>query len=174
MSWGKALISHVKEKGYVEHNGVFYPPNSPQAELLHKNQTIGPKKKSKRSKAFKTGWVDDSRNIKNKEKQTDVFIQLIKQELQLEVWPEFYFSTQRLYRVDYAIPISQDEKHLKIAIEVDGGIYAKGNSGHSSGTGIKRDMDKNNLLVASGWRLIRVTPSELITLDTINAIKNLL
>ncbi|MBB2951968.1 hypothetical protein [Sphingobacterium sp. JUb56] len=159
--WGTALIKDVKSRGYVEVNGVLYPPNSEQALSI-------PVKAKKRSKTIKTGWIDDSRNIKNKEKYKDPFIQLVKQELGIEVWPEFYFSTERLFRIDYAIP------EYKIAIEQEGGIYMKGNSGHSSGTGIARDMEKNNLLVEKGWRLIRRQPSEMLTMATLDIIKKAL
>lgn len=159
--WGTALIKEVKSRGYVEVNGVLYPPNSEHALAI-------PVKAKKRSKAIKTGWIDDSRNLKNKEKYKDPFIQLVKQELGIEVWPEFFFSTERLFRIDYAIP------EFMIAIEQEGGIWMKGNSGHSSGTGIARDMEKNNLLIEKGWRLIRRQPSEMLTIGTLKIIKNIL
>lgn len=159
--WGTALIKDVRSRGYVEVNGVLYPPNSEQALSI-------PVKAKKRSKTIKTGWIDDSRNIKNKEKYKDPFIQLVKQELGIEVWPEFYFCTERLFRIDYAIP------EYKIAIEQEGGIWMKGNSGHSSGTGIARDMEKNNLLVEQGWRLIRRQPAEMLTTETLEIIKKAL
>lgn len=38
---------------------------------------------------------------------------LIEKEFGLTVWPEFYFSTERLYRIDYAIPVDQNGKELK-------------------------------------------------------------
>lgn len=50
----------------------------------------------------------------------------------------------------------------------------KGNSGHSSGTGIARDMEKNNLLVSKGWRLIRRQPCEMLTIETLLFVKELL
>ncbi|MNL23693.1 hypothetical protein D3C87_1450930 [compost metagenome] len=50
----------------------------------------------------------------------------------------------------------------------------KGNSGHSSGTGIARDMEKNNLLVEKGWRLIRRQPNEMLTISTLDIIKKAL
>jgi len=159
--WGTALIKDVRSRGYVEVKGVLYPPNSEQALSM-------PAKRKKRSKRIKTGWIDDSRNIKNKDKYKDPFIQLVEQELGIEVWPEFYFSTDRLFRIDYAIP------EYKIAIEQEGGIWMKGNSGHSSGTGIARDMEKNNLLVEQGWRLIRRQPSEMLTMKTMDIIKSIL
>jgi len=159
--WGTALIKEVKSRGYVEVNGVLYPPNSVQALSM-------PVKPKKRTKTLKTGGVDDTRNIKNKEKYNDPFIQFIKQELGIALWPEFYFCTDRQFRIDYAIP------EFKIAIEQEGGIFMKGNSGHSSGTGIARDMEKNNLLVSKGWRLIRRQPNEMLTMETLSILKNIL
>ncbi|QTE37497.1 hypothetical protein J3L18_00065 [Mucilaginibacter gossypii] len=165
----KAIIDDCRKRGYVEHQGVLYPPG--QAATLSILETT--QKRKPRTTHTKTGWIDDTRNIANKEKQTDVFIKLIKQELNLDVWPEFYFSTEREYRFDYAVPIMSNSTHLKIAIEVNGGIWAKGNSGHSSGTGIKRDMEKSNLAQANGWKLISVEPNELTTLKTLDLIKKL-
>lgn len=158
--WGTALIRDVKSRGYVEINGVLYPPNSSQALSI-------PVKPNKRTKTLKTGDIGDARNIKNKEKYNDPFIQFVKQELGIEIWPEFYFCTERQFRIDYAIP------QYKIAIEQEGGIYMKGNSGHSSGIGIARDMEKNNLLVSKGWKLIRRQPSEMLTIETIRLIKSM-
>lgn len=173
-NWGKEIVKSVKVKGYVEVNGVLYPPNSPQAIRLSQSDISCPKRKKKRLKLIKTGWTDDSRNIKNKEGQKDPFIMLIKKEFGLEVWPEFFFSTERLYRLDYAIPVNQHGIELKIAIEVQGGIWAKGNSGHSSGTGIARDMEKANLLQSLGWRLIQVTPSQLMTNYTLELVNRMI
>lgn len=158
--WGTALVKDVRSRGYVEVGGVLYPPNSPEA------LSVVPKPK-KRCKVIKTADMYDTRNIRNKEKYNDPFIQFIKQELGIELWPEFYFCTERQFRIDYAIP------GHKIAIEQEGGIFMKGNSGHSSGVGIARDMEKNNLLVSKGWRLIRRQPSEMMTMDTVRMIRRL-
>ncbi|WP_345213819.1 hypothetical protein [Mucilaginibacter gynuensis] len=179
----KAIYQDCKKRGYVEKDNVLYPPGHPEIPALAK-----PEGRSG-TKHVKTGWVDDTRNIANKEKQKDIFITLVKQLLGLEVWPEFYFSTERGYRFDYAIPVCKENLltgvkssnsttlinpnsvQLKIAIEVEGGIWAKGNSGHSSGTGIKRDMDKSSLANVNGWTLIRRVPDELCTMETIELIK---
>lgn len=173
-NWGALIIKEVKAKGYIEVNGMFYPPNSPQALKYLQSDAHLAKKKNKRLKVLKTAWIDDSRNIKNKEKYKDPFILLVKQQLDIEVWPEFYFSTDRLYRIDYAIPILEDGTIVKLAIEQEGGIWAKGNSGHSSGTGIQRDMDKNNLMQTLGWKLIRRTPTEMLTIETLELIKKMI
>ena len=158
--WGTALLKDLKSRGYVDINGVLFPPSSKEAKSIIS-------KPKKRTKTLKTGNVDDTRNIKNKSKYNDPFIQFVKQELGVELWPEFYFCTQRQFRIDYAIP------QYKIAIEQEGGIFMKGYSGHSSGTGIARDMEKNNLLVSKGWKLIRRQPNEMLTIETINLIKSM-
>lgn len=170
-NWGTAFVKNLKSKGWVEVSGLLLPQNKLTEEQSNALATSSVKNKQSRSKSLKTGWIDDSRNLKNKEKQTDPFILLVKQELGLEVWPEFYFSTERLFRIDYAIPVDQNGKELKIAIEQEGGIWMKGNSGHSSGKGIKRDMEKNNLLQSLGWRLIRRQPSEMMSLETLNLLR---
>jgi hypothetical protein len=169
MKNGKAIIDHVKKSGYVFNNAdhTYYPPE--QAAALN----IKPVIRKTRITHVKTGWIDDTRNLANKAKQTDMFIKLVEQELDLEVWPEFYFSTEKRYRLDYAIPITPNSGELKIGIEVNGGIWKKGASGHSSGTGIRRDMDKSNLLTSLGWRLISVEPDELLSLSILEAIKKL-
>lgn len=166
----KEIIKDVVQRGYVLINDTYYPPNSQQALKFALEMRSKPKSKTKVLKSIKTGWIDDSRNLKNKT-QLDMFTRLIKIELGLDVWPEFYFDTERLYRFDYAIPVLCDFTELKLAIEVQGGIWAKGNSGHSSGKGIQRDMDKSTLANLNGWTLIQVTPGQLMTKDTIDMIK---
>lgn len=100
-----------------------------------------------------------------------MFAMLVKIELGLEVWPEFFFSIESLYRFDNAIPVAMDGKVLKIAIKQEVSIHMKGKSWHSSGTGIQRFMDKNNLALANGWVINRRTPADLCTSETINLIK---
>lgn len=159
--WGTTLIKDLKSRGYVEVNGVLFPPSSKEAKPIQV-------KSKKRTQMLKTGDVDDTRNIKNKSKYNDPFIQFVKQELGIELWPEFYFCTERLFKIDYAIP------QFKIAIEQEGGIFMRGNSGHSSGTGIARDMEKNNLLVSNGWKLIRRQPAEMLSMSTLELIRCLI
>jgi hypothetical protein len=146
----KSVYKDCLERGYVLIGDQLLPPAVAAARGLDK-----PKKKTRTKFVNKTGWIDDDRNIKNKAATADMFMRLVKIELDVDVWPEFYFSTERAYRFDYAIP------EYKIAIEQEGGIWAKGNSGHSSGTGIQRDMNKNNLALSQGWVIIRRTPAEI-------------
>jgi very-short-patch-repair endonuclease len=45
----------------------------------------------------------------------------------------------------------------RIAIEIQGGTWAKGKMGHNSGVGIRRDCIKSNMLQLNGWRILKVT-----------------
>lgn len=64
---------------------------------------------------------------------------------------EYQFHKVRKFRFDFA--------HLrsKVYIEIDGGTWIKGPSGHASGKGITRDCTKQNLAVINGWRPFRLT-----------------
>jgi hypothetical protein len=163
----KKLYKSLIDKGYQEINNVLYRPD--QVQQMINNGTYTPKKKKRACNRLKTGWIDDSLNIKNKAGQIDQFISLCKQVYHIDVWPEFYFTIDKQYRFDYAIPI-HNGNDTRLAIEVEGGIYMRGASAHSSGTGIARDMDKSTHAAANGWRIIRVQPSQLLTTDTINKI----
>ena len=68
---------------------------------------------------------------------------------------EYKFSKDRKFRFDWAWP------EIKLAVEIEGGIWLGKNGAHSSGKGILRDMEKNNLAVLEGWRILRVTPQQL-------------
>jgi hypothetical protein len=160
----QAVYKGCLDRGYVSDGDKLYPPNHPEAIRILKSKPV----KQSLATINKTGRIDDDRNIKNKDAAADMFMRLVKIELGLDVWPEFYFSTERAYRFDYAIP------EYKIAIEQEGGIHMKGNSGHSSGTGIQRDMDKNNLALSQGWVIIRRTPDQICTTETIELIKSVI
>jgi len=166
----KAIIKDIRERGYVEIDGNFYPPNHPAALRI----TEARLKRKPRTTHVKTGWIDDTRNIKNKQANKDMFMMLIEKELQVEVWPEFFFSTERLFRFDYCIPVLKDGTIIKLGIEQNGGIWSRGNSGHSSGTGIQRDMDKNALAVSLGWVMVSRSPDQMLTTETIELIKSVI
>lgn len=61
--------------------------------------------------------------------------------------PEYRFHPTRLWRIDFAWP------DLKLAVEIEGGIWTQGR--HTRGSGVRGDMDKYNALAAMGWRLLR-------------------
>jgi len=76
--------------------------------------------------------------------------------------PEFRFHPVRKFRWDWAWP------EVRLALEVEGGVWSGG--AHGRGTGIVRDMEKSTLAAEEGWRIIRVTPSNLATEATMDSI----
>lgn len=69
--------------------------------------------------------------------------------------PEHRFAAPRKWRFDFAWP-----QH-RIALEVEGGVFIQGR--HSRGAGMVKDMEKYNAAAVAGWRVLRVTPSQLLT-----------
>lgn len=172
-SEGKAIVDNVKKRGYILINDMYHPPNSREAIEFLSRTSSNIRNNKKRSNVLKTGWIDDERNVKNKMTHSDMFDMLVKVETGLEVWNEFYFSTERAYRIDKAFPVYTDGRPLKIAVEINGGIWME-KSGHNTGTGIKRDQDKANLLLELGWRLISVDSVKTNPGKTIELIKKLM
>lgn len=64
---------------------------------------------------------------------------------------EFVFNEKRKWRFDYLFPVE------RVAVEYEGGIFDKGKGGHSSITGIMRDIEKYNEATLAGYTVIRVT-----------------
>lgn len=62
---------------------------------------------------------------------------------------EYRFHPDRKFRADFAYPAD------RLLIEVEGGIHRRG--GHSSPAGITRDVEKYNLAMLSGYRVLRCT-----------------
>lgn len=96
----------------------------------------------------------------------DLFPEFVRRETGATVTPEHRFHPARKWRIDYAII------DHKIAIEQEGGAYTQGR--HTRGAGFIADMEKYNELTRLGWKLIRVTPQQLMTVNTINIIKDLI
>ena len=90
---------------------------------------------------------------------------------------EFRFWEGRKFAFDYAWP-----EH-KIAMEVEGGLFGNGKNcrlckrpqamGHTSVTGILRDIEKYNHAAVLGWRIVRVTPDKLTALSTIELLNTI-
>jgi hypothetical protein len=76
---------------------------------------------------------------------------------------ELKFHPERRWRFDYAWPA------LKIALEVEGGIWSGGR--HTSPQGFVKDMAKYNAAACLGWRVLRVAPKDLLTLATAKMVK---
>lgn len=65
----------------------------------------------------------------------------------INIIKEYKFLPNRKYRFDYAIP------ELKIAIEIEGGLYVYGR--HNRPKGYINDLEKYNLATLNGWRMLR-------------------
>ena len=63
----------------------------------------------------------------------------------------FALPLRRRWRFDFCWPA-----HM-LAVEVEGGLWSRGDSGHKHPLGIERDIHKYNTAVQIGWRVIRVT-----------------
>ena len=66
---------------------------------------------------------------------------------------EYKFDKDRKWRADYAWP------NIKLAVELEGGIYTKGR--HVRGKGYENDLEKYNSMIINGWVLLRYTPSKI-------------
>jgi len=74
----------------------------------------------------------------------------------------------RQFRLDIAFP------DYKLGIEVQGGVYKNYRNGHTSISGILRDMEKNNLGILAGWRVFIITPEEVCMMHTVKALKTMI
>lgn len=122
------------------------------------------KNKKSKSKPKNVHWEKpkaDSKSGKARPK-IDIFCFAVKKQFGVEIVPEFRFHPVRKWRFDYAIP------ELKLAIEVEGGIWTQGR--HTRGKGFLGDMEKYNQAAADGWTLYRTTPKDLMTAQTFDAI----
>lgn len=70
---------------------------------------------------------------------------------------EFEFSTDRLWRFDFAWP------DRKIAIEIEGGISDRRRGRHIRAIGYQEDLDKYNAAAAAGWRVFRFSTRDVQT-----------
>ena len=76
---------------------------------------------------------------------------------------EYRWHPTRKFRADYAWP----EQNL--ILEVEGGIWNSGK--HGRGSGIVKDIEKQNEASAHGWMVLRVQPQDLLKLTTIELIR---
>jgi len=96
-----------------------------------------------------------------------LFIALVKRAGLPEPRREYYFARpQRRWRFDYAWP------DQKLALEVEGGAWTNGR--HTRGAGFLADIAKYNDATLRGWRLLRVSPSQLIDLQTMTMLERAL
>ena len=77
--------------------------------------------------------------------------------------PEYPFAAhiKRKFRFDFAwLP-------QKVAVELEGGLYSRG--AHARPVGIERDIEKGNLAVLLGWRVLRFS-TKMLTNDPARSI----
>lgn len=82
---------------------------------------------------------------------------------------EFRFCEARRWRGDFVWVIG----NKKVMLEVEGGTFMK-NSGHASGTGIQRDIEKGNEAALLGYTVIRATKLHIINGQMLEWIKRAL
>lgn len=92
-----------------------------------------------------------------------VFLSLLQSEKIPAPVMEYRFHPNRKWEFDYAWP------EYKVFLEVEGGVWTKGR--HTSGSGFMGDMEKYNAAACLGWRLIRVVPTDLIKIKTVDLIR---
>ena len=92
--------------------------------------------------------------IKKPKPDYPLFRILIKKTLGKKADEEFRFHPVRRWKFDFAVP------EFMVAIEIEGGIFAKTRLGHSSGKGIKQDMEKYNMAQLMGWKVLRYMPEQ--------------
>lgn len=59
----------------------------------------------------------------------------------------------------------------KVCIEVQGGIWAQGKTGHSSGAGINKDHEKYNFAQAMGYKVFQITSDTIRDMSAIEFIQ---
>ena len=94
---------------------------------------------------------------------SDEFKKAVKAMFGYDLEEEYKFHPARRWRFDYAIV------ELKIAIEVEGGVWTRGR--HINPTGFLKDMEKYNTATSLGWKLLRVTPDDLLSRKTLEMIR---
>lgn len=87
--------------------------------------------------------------------EQSLFVLLKDQGLLKGATREFRFHPKRRWLFDFAWP------ELKVAVEVQGGIWLTGRSGHASGAGRARDAEKLNEATVHGWSLLEVTSNQI-------------
>lgn len=119
-------------------------------------------------------WYKPSRKVKSyvaakvaaakQHDESDLFTVYVKQELGADMVKEYMFHPTRKWRFDYAIPA------LKIAVECDGGVWTGGR--HIRPQGYIKDMEKFNAAAELGWVVLKFTPQQLVTHQTIETLRS--
>lgn len=79
--------------------------------------------------------------------------------------PEYRFDPERKWRFDWAWNLNPWNK---IAIEVQGGIWTQGR--HVRPAAMLKEFEKLNRAATLGWRILFVTPNQLLTKATVDLV----
>lgn len=93
----------------------------------------------------------------------------------IDLVPEHYFHPERRWRFDFVVKskaLHSKDNDVKVAIEVDGGLFSGGR--HSRGAGAVKDMEKLNTALTLGWRVVRTTPQDVCMIDTVEIVKKVI
>lgn len=95
-----------------------------------------------------------------------IFFALLKSnDIEIPITEHKFHSTRR-WRFDYCWI------DKKVALEVEGGVWTNGR--HTRGSGFVKDMEKYNNAALLGFRIIKCTPKDLISVQNIELIKQIL
>lgn len=83
------------------------------------------------------------------------FLRLWRLVPRVEPVTEHRFHPVRKWRFDFAWP------NQRVAVEIHGGTFSRGKSGHTSGTGVQNDCEKMNAATVLGWRVLQYTSVDL-------------
>jgi very-short-patch-repair endonuclease len=89
-------------------------------------------------------------------------------ELPAPVRQYLWARPERLYRADFAYP----DDHL--LLEVQGGIWARDPGRHNRGSGYEADLERSNLAVLLGWRLLAFSERMIRSGQAVETIKRAL
>lgn len=80
----------------------------------------------------------------------------------------FRFYLGRKFEIDIAWP------DHRVGCEINGGVWNSKTGAHGSPLKILRDLEKSNLLVMEGWKVLRFTPDQVRAGEAIAGLKRLL
>lgn len=91
--------------------------------------------------------------------------------------PEYRFDPKRKWRFDWAWPENWAGQsfafhHALLALEVQGGIWTQGR--HVRPAAMLKEFEKLNQAATLGWRILFVTPDQLLTKATVDLVREAL
>lgn len=89
-------------------------------------------------------------------------------ELWAELYPEVDLHTQHLFALPRRFSFDFCHFPSKVAIEIQGGIHTTG--GHSTGKGIQRDMEKQQIASELGWLVIPLSVADSETVQALEKV----